>query len=430
MKKYLSLPIKVFLSKSLWMTVAALALGLSAYELYKYKYLVPSANVNVSMVSAASVTAQKPSVLTEDEAENPLDTTGLEDFDATDEISIEWQTPDVPQEESVADRGQEAEPSEEKAESVDRLVEEVIVAKDDDASKAEVENASKEEVNAKEEVEDASKAEVSVQSKSPQTQALEPLAGESEKLEESTPTSTSTSTKESTAQAVADEDKPMLAIVIDDMGINQPRTKDILSLHAPLTSSFLTYGKNLNELAMAANEAGHELMIHTPMEPKVPASLAPDTMKVSMDQAEIEKLFKGMLLKFKDLPVRGINNHMGSLFTENAEKLGIVMDILKEKNLYFLDSKTTPLSKAADLAAKDRISYVSRDVFLDNVNERAAIQKQLESAEKLALKKGYAIAIGHPKSQTYLALKDWLQGSHQVRLVPLSQIVAKVNPKD
>lgn len=222
---------------------------------------------------------------------------------------------------------------------------------------------------------------------------------------------------------------PLLAVVIDDMGINQTRTKDIISLEAPLTSSFLTYGKNLAQLAAAAEAAGHEIMIHAPMEPKVPASLAPDTLMTDMDVETIRNMFGQMLAKFDGITVSGINNHMGSKFTEDKEKLGGVMNILKDRQMFFLDSKTTASSKGRELAEEDGVDFAGRDVFLDNENDYAYIMKQLEAAEKIAAKKGFAIAICHPKSQTYLALKDWLKtlGSKNIKLVHASEIVRAIN---
>lgn len=224
-------------------------------------------------------------------------------------------------------------------------------------------------------------------------------------------------------------DVPLVAVVIDDMGINQPRTRDIISLQAPLTSSFLTYGKNLAQLATDAKKAGHEIMIHAPMEPKVRANLAPDTLMADMDEDTIRTMFETMLERFENITVSGINNHMGSKFTEDKEKLGVVMNILKQRKMFFLDSKTTASSKGRELAMEDGVDYAARDVFLDNENDYDYIMKQLALTENIARKKGFAVAICHPKSQTYLALKDWLKtlGSKDIRLVHVSEIVRAVN---
>lgn len=229
-------------------------------------------------------------------------------------------------------------------------------------------------------------------------------------------------------EEVAIDVKPAVfyvAVVIDDMGISPRRTKEMLSVKAPITSSFLTYGNNLKEYLGEAVEAGHEIMVHTPMEPKVQADLAPDTLKISMSDEEIEKNFSDMLAKFEGFKIKGINNHMGSLFTESAQKLDAMMKILKQKNMYFLDSKTSEYSQGENVAKMEGVVYVARDVFLDNDNDYQKVRNQLAKLEKIAEKRGFAVAIGHPKIQTYAALKDWLPtiGEKNIKLVHLSELI-------
>jgi len=217
-----------------------------------------------------------------------------------------------------------------------------------------------------------------------------------------------------------------IAIVIDDMGISQKRTKDILSIRAPITSAFLTYGKNLHELAHQAKNAGHEVIMHTPMEPEGTADLAPDTLKISMEDSEIRNAFLNMLAKFEGLNIKGINNHMGSLFTESAPKLDVVMNILKEKNMYFLDSKTSQYSQGSNVAEIEKVDYIARDIFLDNDNDYEKIKKQLLKAENIAKKTGFAVVIGHPKSNTFPALRDWLKtlNNKNIKPIHLSELIA------
>lgn len=228
-------------------------------------------------------------------------------------------------------------------------------------------------------------------------------------------------------EEVAGEKSPAfyVAVVIDDMGISPRRTEEMLSIKAPISSSFLTYGKNLKEFCKEAEEAGHEVIMHTPMEPKVQADLAPDTLKISMSDEEIEKAFLEMLGKFDGENIKGINNHMGSLFTESAQKLDAVMKILKAKNMYFLDSKTSKYSQGENVAEMEGVPYVARDVFLDNENDYEKIRTQLSKLERIAQKNGFAVAIGHPKTQTFAALRDWVQtlDGKNIKLVHLSDIV-------
>ncbi len=222
-------------------------------------------------------------------------------------------------------------------------------------------------------------------------------------------------------------EQPVIAIVIDDMGISRQRTKDIASLHYPITASFLTYGNGLNGQVEKSLKAGQEIMVHVPMQAKSNDNEAPDVLKITMNEDEVKTNLANMLAKFKD--IKGINNHMGSLFTENAEHMGYVMDVLKEKELFFLDSRTSSKSAGKEEAFRSGVPYVQRNVFLDNKNDFDYIMGQLKTTEKLARKNSYAVAIGHPKSQTYEALKAWLPTLEEkgIKLLPLSEIVETVN---
>lgn len=224
--------------------------------------------------------------------------------------------------------------------------------------------------------------------------------------------------------------EPVIAIVIDDMGISPKRTKDIISLQAPITSSFLTYGRFLKKQISEAKASGHEIMIHVPMQPKKSVDIAPDTLKITMSDEEVKQGLEKMLKDFDG--VTGANNHMGSLFTENKEKMSVVMEVLKNNNIFFLDSKTSGKSVGKAVAKEYDVSYANRHVFLDNENNADYILKQLALTEKIAQKNGFAVAIGHPKSQTYVALKQWLESldNKQIKLVHLSDIVAVLNHKN
>ena len=224
---------------------------------------------------------------------------------------------------------------------------------------------------------------------------------------------------------VQEGEEYFVSVVIDDMGVNQQRTKEMIEIKAPLTSSFLTYGKNLDEHCLAAREAGHEIMMHTPMEPKVEADLAPDTLKISMSDEQIEDEFLKMLSKFEGANLKGINNHMGSRFTESAEKLDVVMRVLKDKGLFFLFFITSQFTRGEEVANLEGVEYVQRDVFLDNEDNYDYVLGQLQKLERKAKKKGYAVGIGHPKKATIAALKDWVKtlDDKPVKLVFLSELL-------
>ncbi len=227
------------------------------------------------------------------------------------------------------------------------------------------------------------------------------------------------------AQKNSHSNKAYLAVVIDDMGVNVPSSNAIIKLRKPITASFLTYGSANKDFAQQALNAGMEVMLHVPMMPRVPASLAPNTLSPKMGKDEVQKLFLEMLERYDGIGLNGVNNHMGSAFTENAQSMSYIMEILREKKLYFLDSKTTGKSVCKRVAAEYGVPYIARDVFLDNKNDYNYIMGQLHQAEKIALKYGRAVAIGHPHSQTIRALQDWLPTVEKkgIQLVHVSDLV-------
>lgn len=227
------------------------------------------------------------------------------------------------------------------------------------------------------------------------------------------------------------KEKAMIAIVIDDMGVSIPHTNNIISLKKPMTASFLTYGAANKDKAEEAKKAGMEIMLHAPMMPHKPSDLAPVTLSPKMKPEEIQKELNKMLSRYDGVELKGINNHMGSAFTEDEKGMNTVMQLLKDKNLYFLDSKTTSKSVAKKYAQQHGVLYIARDVFLDNKNDYEYIMKQLNKTEKIAKMRGYAVAICHPRSQTYNALKDWVKNldEKQIELVHLGKIINDLQKK-
>lgn len=148
-----------------------------------------------------------------------------------------------------------------------------------------------------------------------------------------------------------------------------------------------------------------------------------DTLNPNDSKERIFKKIKQIKKDFKDL--RYINNHTGSLFTSNEEAMRKLYEALKNQNIFFVDSKTIGNSKANKIAKELNVPYIQRDVFLDSEDDVNYVKKQLENAVKLAQKKGFAIAIGYPRKNTFKALeqsKDLLKG---VELVYLSEIYGK-----
>jgi polysaccharide deacetylase 2 family uncharacterized protein YibQ len=122
----------------------------------------------------------------------------------------------------------------------------------------------------------------------------------------------------------------------------------------------------------------------------------------------------------------GVNNHMGSAFTENVPAMRAALSAMKDKGLFFLDSRTTAHTVGEQEARKLGLRHYHRDVFLDNEQDVAAIVKQLRQAEAIARTKGQAVAIGHPHSATLAAIKQWLKTKDAaVRVVPLTDLTTE-----
>lgn len=215
----------------------------------------------------------------------------------------------------------------------------------------------------------------------------------------------------------------MVAIVIDDMGIDRPRSMRAVELPAPLTLSYLPYGKDLPGQTAVARFKGHELMVHLPMEPSGSADPGPDALKTDLDAPELRRRLAANLSHFDSFV--GVNNHMGSKFTAYRPGMEIVIDEMKKRGLLFLDSRTTAQSVGAELASSAGVPNASRNVFLDDVLSSDNVWHQLGEVEKAAVRNGYAIAIGHPHDNTLNALAQWLPTLRDkgLALVPLTTIV-------
>jgi uncharacterized protein len=227
------------------------------------------------------------------------------------------------------------------------------------------------------------------------------------------------------AVAPAIGDRPAIAIVIDDLGVTHRGTEAVTRLMAPLTLSFLPYAKALPEQTRAARAAGHELLLHVPMEPVGAAWPGPNALLSSLEPTELVARLRSQLQSFPGFV--GINNHMGSRLTADPERMDLLMTELRQRDLLFLDSRTTPQTVAGREARRLQVPYAERDVFLDNELEVDAVLRQLARAEGIARSKGYAVAIGHPHDVTIDALRRWLPTleARGFALAPISAIVAR-----
>lgn len=236
----------------------------------------------------------------------------------------------------------------------------------------------------------------------------------------------------STAQVPVNEktgtgtgDTGRLAIIIDDMGSSMSEARLLAAIKVPLTFAIIPGLRVDKDVAVYAGVNDIETLIHIPMQPKGwPArSLETNGLLVTMDTAELQERVTGFVQQFPHAV--GVNNHMGSEFTEHEEKMTAVLQALKKYDLFFIDSVTSSESTCLKIAQRHGIRSARRNVFLDNEQERDYILGQLNQAVRLARKNGSAIAICHPHPVTITTLAVALPGlaGQGVRLVPVSQLV-------
>jgi polysaccharide deacetylase 2 family uncharacterized protein YibQ len=219
-------------------------------------------------------------------------------------------------------------------------------------------------------------------------------------------------------------DKPRVAIVIDDLGPDRARTARVIALAPAVTLSFLAYSDDLPRVTTAARRAGHEMIVHVPMEPlSVKMDMGPNGLATNQTKEEVLRRLNWDLDRFEGYV--GINNHMGSRFTVDREAMRPVLEELQARGLLFLDSRTAGATVGPGLARTLGVPYATRDVFLDNDPSLAAVQARLAELEATARRQGHGVAIGHPHDGTLAALSEWLPtaASRGLVLVPVSTIV-------
>jgi polysaccharide deacetylase 2 family uncharacterized protein YibQ len=212
-----------------------------------------------------------------------------------------------------------------------------------------------------------------------------------------------------------------IAIVIDDIGYRYT-DKHVLSLPGAITYSILPHTPYGKRIATKANAKNKEVMLHIPMEAENGKKLGPGALTSNMNEAEILASLNASLA---EVPFAiGINNHMGSRLTQLDEPMTWTMNFLKQHHLLFLDSKTSPYSKAGSIAKLVGVPVKNRHVFLDNQLTDSYITKQFQSLIKHAKSQKVAIAIAHPHPETIQALKRLIPtlAQNNIELVPLSTL--------
>jgi polysaccharide deacetylase 2 family uncharacterized protein YibQ len=218
----------------------------------------------------------------------------------------------------------------------------------------------------------------------------------------------------------------LVAIIIDDCG-NSLRNRDLLfGIDYPLTLAVLPRLRSTAAVDRLAAEHGFEVILHCPMEGLNPElDPGPGTLSRGMAADQLSREFAENLRGLSHAV--GVNNHMGSAFTTDPDSMAGLMEELKGRGLFFIDSLTAPGTATGPAAAAAGVRHLSRDVFLDHEKSEEFILGQLELLKQKALRRGSAIAIGHDRPLTLEILARELPSlaESKLRVVPVSELLGK-----
>ncbi|MBW6487293.1 MAG: divergent polysaccharide deacetylase family protein [Syntrophobacterales bacterium] len=229
------------------------------------------------------------------------------------------------------------------------------------------------------------------------------------------------------------EKKPyrQVAIIIDDIGFDMRALKKLAEIPAPIAFAVLPHTPHAAEAAGFLYQGKREILLHLPMEPLSYPKQSPGAGALMADMNEAQ-ILRQLNENFAAVPhASGVNNHMGSRFMEDALRLKTVMEELKKRNLYFVDSRTSPRSRGREAAAEAGVRFAARDIFIDHEN---GYESTLATLRQAAARKTKAdgkplLLIGHPHADTIRAIEDVLPlwEKEGIQIVELSRCLG--NPK-
>ena len=228
-----------------------------------------------------------------------------------------------------------------------------------------------------------------------------------------------------TAADSAPAQRPVIAVIIDDLGNSLEEGRRVVALPGPVACSILPHTEYGPRIADLAHTASKEVLLHLPMEAVEQKPLGSGGITLDMTHNEIRATVADDLASVPHLA--GMNNHEGSLITQHPGDMAWILQVLHtaDAGYYFIDSYTTPDSVAYQIAREQQVPAARRNVFLDDVNDEAAVRGQWDRLLKIAKRDGFALAIGHPRPVTLKVLEEELPqlAAANVMLVAPSAIV-------
>jgi polysaccharide deacetylase 2 family uncharacterized protein YibQ len=216
------------------------------------------------------------------------------------------------------------------------------------------------------------------------------------------------------------EPKNKVALIMDDMGYSLNAIYDILSMQEPITIAIIPFSPLGEQTAQIAHQNGIEILLHLPLE-SINDTEANNGIEgiISVDMSE-QEIIALVERELDQVPfISGVNNHMGSKVTPNETLMVTILQRLKRRNLFFVDSRTTGNSVAYDVARQLEIPAAQRQVFLDNELDESTIRKKLIELFTLAQSRGEAIGICHPLPETIKVLKESFHLAKQYGVKPV-----------
>ncbi len=215
--------------------------------------------------------------------------------------------------------------------------------------------------------------------------------------------------------------RPMITIVMDDLGLAPGLLPELWALGQPITYALIPHLQYTFSYSRWLTDHGAYFLIHLPMEPEE-ADLMTLPGYITEEQRTLER--QGIVrAALAVLPgAVGLNNHMGSRITQNAALMNEVLEVLPP-DMVVLDSRTSENSELERVARAQGRTTAARTVFLDHDMDREVITLQLMETLRVAKKDGRAVAIGHPHKETLIALKTFIRShGHEVHFVPIERL--------
>ncbi len=217
--------------------------------------------------------------------------------------------------------------------------------------------------------------------------------------------------------------KDKVAIILDDLGNNFKTDKSLSGINQNITLAILPNREaTLSSARYLSNFNNFQLILHLPLEPIDPKDTEEDMVMTDMNKEEIEIEVNDYLKEIGQYVV-GANNHKGSKFTSNRNQMKNLLEVLKKKDLFFVDSFTYKDSIAYQVAKELNVKTARRDVFLDNSSNKEDIKARLDETVELAKANGTAIAIGHSRPSTISVLKEEMKKYKNVEFVKVSNLL-------